>query len=115
MEENKMNDRLLAKMENEQNRYLGELIDADEVRALTMSRKYHFCEDLIHALRRQPITEAQAAALLCSDTPLDDVYCQLVGMAEQRHCLLHQAIENLAESNLQRWNLPGRCKSGDDA
>lgn len=112
MEENKMNDRLLAKMENEQNRYLGELIEAEEVRALSMSRKYHICEDLIHALRRQPITEAQAA-LLCSDTPLDDVYYQLMGMAEQRHCLLHQAIEDLAERNLQQWNLAGRRKSGD--
>lgn len=115
MEENKMNDRLLAKMENEQNRYLSDLIDADEVRALSMSRKYHICEDLIHALRREPVTEAQAAALLCSDTPLDDVYYQLVGMAEQRHRLLHQAIEDMADNNLQQWNLCGCRKSGDGA
>ena len=84
-----MQKNYLRRLENEQNRYLGELIEADEVRALSMSRKYHICEDLIHALRRQPITEAQAAALLCSDTPLENVYYQLVSMAEQRHSLLH--------------------------
>ena len=80
-----------------------------------MSRKYHICEDLIQALRRQPITEAHAAALLCSDTPLDDVYYQLVSMSEQRQHLLHQAIEDLADNNLQQWNLPRVQRNGDRA
>ena len=100
MTEETPNERLPAKMEHEQGWLLSHVIDAEQFPALSMGRRYFMQDAILLALQDKPIPEEQAAALLCSGTPLEDVFLQWVPMEEKQAELLHQAIRVCADSRL---------------
>ena len=58
-----MNERLLAKMEHEQGRFLSRVIDTEQFPALSMWRRYYVQDAILLVLQDRPIPEEQAAAL----------------------------------------------------
>ena len=114
MEENKINERLLAKMENEENEFLSELLDANPIEVLFMSRRYHVNEAILEALRKKPLSEKQALALLRCSRPLHTVFKQWDRMYAQRQGLFQKALVRSADHLLLLRALPFKGKGGDE-
>lgn len=115
MLEKELNDRLLAKMDYEQDRFLTCMLQTEPIRGMVMSKRYHIQDAILDVLQRNPLSSKQAAALLCSDTPLADVYFQWVEMWGDQEKLLHQAIADCADIHIQNLSKAEPDKGGDSA
>lgn len=111
MEETKINERLLAKMENEEAEFLSELLDANPLEVLFMSRQYHANEAILEALRKKPLSEKQALALLRCNNPLHTVYRQWNKMYSQQQAVFQKALVRCADHLILLRALPFRGKS----
>ena len=88
-----LNDRLVAKMEHEQERLSERMQGADGIRLLPLAYEYMVREELIFALRRGPTIDGPyAAAMLQSDTPLEDLYLFWKQRMQERLQFYGQAI-----------------------
>lgn len=114
MEGHKMNERLLAKMENEQSEFLAALIEANPIEALSMSKRYHVQEAIIHALRIEPISEKQALALLKCSRPLSSVYRHWERLKHRQQIMFLSTLEEYANHIIQLRELCRKKEGGDD-
>ena len=88
-----LNDRLVAKMEHEQERLSERMQGADGIRLLPLAYEYMVREELIFALRCGPTIDGPyAAAMLQSDTPLEDLYLFWKQRMQERLQFYGQAI-----------------------
>ena len=92
-----LNDRLLSKMEHEQDRLYDRMQSADGIRLMPLVYEYMVREELIFALRCAPIDGPYAAAMLQSDTPLEDLYLYWKQLTQDRLQFYGKAITGQAK------------------
>lgn len=97
MTNEELNTALYKKMFAEQERFKGWLLTQSPERILEHSYEYTVREDFLLSLEYNDLTSSQAAALLASPTPLDDLFHQYEKMETSHMEEIWSCFENRAE------------------
>lgn len=87
---------LYEKMSYEQDYYRNWLLSQPPEEILNHAYEYAMREDILMAMETKELTDAQAQALLSSDTPLSDVYRQFDKIETDHMDVIRDCIENRA-------------------
>lgn len=111
MDNEKLNTRLYEKMFEEQEKYRDWLLTQPPEEILNHSYEYTMREDILLSLEYNNLTDAQAAALLSSPSPLADVFSAFENretdhMDDIRDCMESRANDVIAAQRHETLNTP---------
>ncbi len=103
MENEKLNTALYEKMFAEQEKYRDWLLTQPPEEILNHTYEYTMREDILLALEYLDLSDARAAALLDSPSPLADVFKDFENIETNHMDDVRDCIESRADAELQKW------------
>ncbi len=103
MDNEKLNTALYEKMFAEQEKYRDWLLTQPPEEILNHTYEYTMREDILLALEYLDLSDARAAALLDSPSPLADVFKDFENIETNHMDDVRDCIESRADAELQKW------------
>lgn len=112
MSNEEMKEALLDKLTAEQDTYRAWLLDQPPEVILNHTYEYTMREDIIVCMEELDLTDAQAAALLASTSPMQDIYDEFNKRDASYMEDIRDSIETYAKATLAVWQSPLYTQSG---
>lgn len=112
MSNEEMKDALLDKLTAEQDTYRAWLLEQTPEEILNHTYEYTMREDIIVCMEELDLTDAQAAALLASTSPMQDIYNEFNKRDASYMEDIQDSIETRAKATLAVWQSPLYTQSG---
>lgn len=112
MSNEEIKEALLDKLTAEQDTYRAWLLEQTPEEILNHTYEYTMREDIIACMEELDLTDAQAAALLASTSPMQDIYKEFNKRDASYMEDIRDSIETRAKATLAVWQSPLYTKSG---